>query len=58
MLHAPYTQAAAPLVEYLVNVSNVGEVDADDVVLGFMTPPGAGQDGVPLQTLFVRPALV
>jgi len=27
-------------------------VDADDVVLGFMTPPGAGENGVPLQTLF------
>ena len=27
-------------------------MDADDVVLGFLTPPGAGKDGVPLQTLF------
>ena len=32
-------------------VSNTGDVDADDAVLGFLTPPGAGKDGVPLQTL-------
>lgn len=44
--------AAAPLVSYMVNVTNTGSVDAADVVLGFMKPPGAGVDGVPLQTLF------
>ena len=27
-------------------------MDADDVVLGFMVPPGAGTGGVPLKTLF------
>ena len=27
-------------------------MDAGDVVLGFLAPPGAGKDGVPLQTLF------
>jgi len=27
-------------------------VDSDDVVLGFLVPPGAGQNGAPLQTLF------
>jgi len=27
-------------------------VDSDDVVLGFLTPPGAGTNGVPLQELF------
>lgn len=37
---------------YAVNVTNTGGVDADDVVLGFMTPPGAGSNGVPLQVLF------
>ena len=27
-------------------------MDAEDVVLGLLKPPGAGVDGVPLQTLF------
>jgi hypothetical protein len=44
--------AAAPLVSYTVNVTNTGSIDAADVVLGFLTPPGAGVNGVPLQTLF------
>ena len=45
--------AEAPVAaEFVVNVSNTGDVDADDVVLGFLTPPGAGQGGVPLKTLF------
>ena len=44
--------AAAPLVEYSINVTNTGRVDADDVVLGFLTPPGAGTHGVPLSLLF------
>ena len=43
---------AAPIVSYVVNVTNTGAVDADDVVLGFMQPPGAGENGVPRQTLF------
>jgi beta-glucosidase-like glycosyl hydrolase len=42
----------APLVSYAVNVTNTGKFDADDAVLGFLVPPGAGQDGVPLQVLF------
>ena len=45
-------EASAPLVKYEVTVTNTGKVDADDVVLGFLVPPGAGQNGVPLQTLF------
>ena len=44
--------AAAPLVQYEVTVTNTGSVDSDDAVLGFLTPPGAGQNGVPLQSLF------
>ena len=44
--------AAAPLVKYAVNVTNTGQMDADDVVLGFLRPPGAGIDGVPLQSLY------
>merc|ERR1712113_1076315 len=43
---------AKPLVNYNVKVTNTGKMDADDVVLGFLVPPGAGQNGVPLQTLF------
>ena len=35
-----------------VTVSNTGGVDADDAVLGFLVPPGAGMGGVPLQTLY------
>ena len=33
-------------------VTNTGTVDSDDVVLGFLVPPGAGTDGTPLQELF------
>jgi pre-mRNA-splicing factor SYF2/beta-D-xylosidase 4 len=45
-------EAAGLLVQYTINVTNTGLVDADDIVLGFMTPPGAGKGGVPKQTLF------
>lgn len=44
--------ALAPLVSYTVNVTNTGKVHSDDVVLGFVVPPGAGVAGVPLQSLF------
>eukprot|EP00035_Acanthoeca_spectabilis_P021740 m.439948 g.439948 ORF g.439948 m.439948 type:complete len:893 (-) comp18447_c0_seq1:44-2722(-) len=44
--------AAAPLVQYNVTVTNTGTVDADDVVLGFITPPGSGTNGIPLKQLF------
>ena len=30
----------------------VVDADSDHVVLGFITPPGADQNGTPLQTLF------
>lgn len=46
------TLVEAPLVGWTVNVSNTGTMDADDVVLGFMRPPGAGENGIPLQSLF------
>mmetsp|Transcript_107725 Transcript_107725/g.303479 ORF Transcript_107725/g.303479 Transcript_107725/m.303479 type:complete len:901 (+) Transcript_107725:91-2793(+) len=39
-------------VQFAVNVTNTGSKDADDVILGFLTPPGAGQNGVPLKQLF------
>jgi beta-glucosidase-like glycosyl hydrolase len=55
--HAKYGAAYAPLdsevaVSYWVNVTNTGSVDARDAVLGFLVPPGAGSNGVPLQELF------
>jgi len=46
------SDAATSGVSYLVNVTNIGSMDADDAVLGFVTPPGAGKDGVPLKSLF------
>ena len=45
-------RAAPPVVSYAVNVTNTGSVDADEVVLGFLKPPGAGVGGTPLQTLY------
>ena len=33
-------------------MTNTGSVDADDAVLGFVVPPGAGKDGVALKELF------
>jgi hypothetical protein len=39
-------------VQYAVDVTNTGQVDADDAVLGFMVPPQAGTGGIPLQSLF------
>ena len=44
--------AMGPAIQYTVTVTNTGKVDSDDAVLGFIAPPGAGQNGVPLQTLF------
>eukprot|EP00929_Paragymnodinium_shiwhaense_P108365 TRINITY_DN74684_c0_g1_i1.p1 TRINITY_DN74684_c0_g1~~TRINITY_DN74684_c0_g1_i1.p1 ORF type:complete len:799 (-),score=165.79 TRINITY_DN74684_c0_g1_i1:519-2915(-) len=38
--------------QYAVKVTNTGKMDADDVVLGFLTPPNAGKDGMPLKFLF------
>jgi hypothetical protein len=35
--------------DLLLQVTNTGSVDSDDVVLGFLVPPGAGTDGIPLQ---------
>ncbi|CAJ1441850.1 unnamed protein product [Effrenium voratum] len=39
-------------VTYAVRVSNTGARDAEDVVLGFLVPPDAGQNGTPLKQLF------
>jgi hypothetical protein len=40
------------VANYAVSVTNTGSVDAEDVVLGFTVPPGAGQNGTPLTELF------
>eukprot|EP01063_Lacrimia_lanifica_P019014 TRINITY_DN25_c1_g1_i1.p1 TRINITY_DN25_c1_g1~~TRINITY_DN25_c1_g1_i1.p1 ORF type:complete len:777 (+),score=300.19 TRINITY_DN25_c1_g1_i1:50-2380(+) len=45
-------QRGVPLTGYVVNVTNTGAVDSDNVVLGFITPPNAGQNGAPLKSLF------
>jgi hypothetical protein len=41
-----------PLTAYTVEITNTGNYDADDVVLGFVVPPGAGNNGVPLKYLY------
>jgi len=51
-LKASDIEALGPAASYAVKVTNTGHLDADDVVLGFLTPPGAGKNGIPLQTLF------
>lgn len=48
--YAPLTSELA--VTYAVNVTNTGSIAAADSVLLFITPPGAGQGGMPLQYLF------
>jgi hypothetical protein len=48
----PKAEDNAPHAEYVVHVTNTGTIDADDVVLGLLKPPGAGSGGIPLQTLF------
>lgn len=46
------TALEGPAAQYRVNVTNTGDMDSDEVVLGFLEAPGAGKDGVPLQSLF------
>jgi hypothetical protein len=48
----PSSLLRAVAADFFVNVTNTGSVDSDDVVLGFLVPPGAGIDGVPLQVRF------
>lgn len=48
----PRLSEVGAAAQYTVNVTNTGKVDADDVVLGFISLPGAGQGGRPLKTLF------
>lgn len=46
------TDSVGAVVQHTITVTNVGTIDADDVVLGFIKPPGAGTNGVPLQSLY------
>merc|ERR1712006_78620 len=50
--HFPRLEDIKPAGQYFVNVTNTGKMDADDVVLGFVSPPGAGTGGLPLKSLF------
>ena len=49
---SPVPRSVSHPAGQVVNVTNTGSRDADDVVLGFLTPPSAGKDGVPLKILF------
>lgn len=51
MAHVPPADAAGEFASFQVNVTNTGSLAADDVVLCFLEPPGAGTDGTPLQLL-------
>ena len=46
------TDSAGAVAQHKVTVTNTGSRDADHVVLGILKPPGAGQGGVPLQSLY------
>ena len=50
--HFPKLAAVPSIGQYQINVTNTGTVDADEVVLGFIAPPGAGRNGLPLKKLF------
>ena len=51
-LGARFAPRGEDAAAYRVNVTNTGSRDSDYVVLGFLEPPGAGANGVPLQELF------
>ena len=46
------TDSLGAIAQHKVTVTNTGSRDADHVVLGILKPPGAGQGGVPLQSLY------
>ena len=41
-----------PVLSFTLEVTNEGGMDSDEVVLGFLIPPGAGVGSVPRQVLF------
>ena len=49
---AALTDSVGAIAQHKVTVTNTGSRDADHVVLGILKPPGAGQGGVPLQSLY------
>ncbi|KAA0145948.1 hypothetical protein FNF28_07761 [Cafeteria roenbergensis] len=51
MAHVPPADTAGVFVSFQVNVTNTGSVAADDVILCFLEPPGAGTAGTPRQLL-------
>jgi beta-glucosidase-like glycosyl hydrolase len=46
---ASLDQGDEPFVAYRINITNTGNFAADDVVLGFLEPPGGGSNGIPIQ---------
>ena len=44
--------AAPPLISFTLRVTNRGAAASDEVVLGFLVPPHAGDGGEPRQSLF------
>lgn len=50
--HFPKLESVPLAGQYVVNVTNTGDRDAADVVLGFISPPCAGTQGLPIQSLF------
>ena len=57
--HFPRLVDAAGAITYIVNVTNTGEMDADDAVLGFVHPPAAGEvpEGTTFPPTFLPPLL-
>lgn len=51
-LHSASRNSWKEQTQYAVKVTNTGDKDADDTVLGFLIPPDAGKDGIPLKILF------
>ena len=48
----PKLDEVSAAARYVINVTNTGQIDADEVVLGFIAPPGAGTAGRPRKSLF------
>lgn len=52
MLRAAHVAAAGVAMNHTITVTNTSGLDADDAVLTFLVPPGAGVHGAPLPTLY------
>ncbi|KAJ8604330.1 hypothetical protein CTAYLR_002499 [Chrysophaeum taylorii] len=51
LVRRPNVALVGQQVAFAINVTNTGAIEADDVVLGFLAPPGAGREGMPLKSL-------